>query len=221
MGEDESGDEEAVEDEDDSVGSRRRRERRDSIRRKEGIARLEEETERIRAMAEGVVNSDGAKSSGVDAQGNGNVEEQGEDDEEENLQARRKEQDEYAEQLMMFVRGRLGMFTSTQHQPSSSGNSGSSVSATAAPPMGGGISASGSGSGAEASKMLLENLQKQFGTGGSPKKGKYASTQKSLRARRRESRLWNSIGEIEDDFIGENAGVGEEVERVEDAVEKE
>ena len=214
-------------DEDDSMG-RRRRERRDSIRRMEGIARLEEETERIRAMAEGGVSSDdGARSGGGDdVQGNEHEEEQGEDEEEENLRARRKEQEEYAEQLMMFVRGRLGMFTSAKHQPSGSGSSGSSGSggsATAAHPTAatGVSSASGSSSGAEASRILLENLQKQFGTGGSPKKGKYASPQKSLRARRRESRLWNSIGEIEDDFIGGNAGVGEEVERVEDAVEGE
>ncbi|RPB23251.1 hypothetical protein L211DRAFT_280603 [Terfezia boudieri ATCC MYA-4762] len=177
----------------------------------EGIARLEEETERIRAMASGGVSSDGGAKSGGggDVQSNEHEEEQGEDDEKENLQARREEQEEYAEQLMMFVRGRLGMFTSTQHQPSGSGSSSSGGSATAALPTAtvGGSSASG---GAEASKMLLENLQKQFGTGGSPNKGRYATPQKSLRARRRESRLWNSIGEIEDDFTEGNAGVGEE-----------
>ena len=199
MGEDGSGDEEeTVGNEDDSVGSRRGRERRDSIRRMEGIAMLEEETERIRAMTERGVSSDGG-----DVQGNEREEEQREDEAEENLRVRRKEHEEYAEQLMMFVRGRLGMFTSAQHQPSGSGSS-----------------SSGSSSGVEASKMLLGNLQKQFGTGGSPKKGKYTSSQKSLRARRRESRLWNSIGEIEDDFMGGNAGIGEEVQTIEDTMEE-
>ncbi|KAF8445369.1 hypothetical protein BGX38DRAFT_679478 [Terfezia claveryi] len=156
---------------------------------------------------------------GGDVQSNEHEEEQVEDDEKENLQARREEQEEYAQQLMVFVRGRLGMFTATKHQPSGSGSSSSGGSATAAPPTAtvGGSSASG---GAEASKMLLENLQKQFGTGGSPNKGKYATPQKNLRARRRESRLWNSIGEIEDDFTEGNAGVGEEVKRAEEAVEE-
>jgi len=213
VGEDGSGDEEGiVEDEDDSVGSRR--ERRDSIRRMEGIARLEEEAERIRAMADG---SDGdSKSSGSSdihgSRGDEREGEQGEGDEE-NLWVR-KEQEEYAEQLMMFVRGRLGMFTPAQYQPSGSGN--------APPTLTIGVSnAGGSGSGAEASKMLLENLQKQFGIGGGQKKGKYSSPQKSLRARRRESRLWNSIGEIEDDLVGRDAGVGEDVERVDDVVKEE
>lgn len=217
------GEEEEEEEDDGGNGDegsrrRRRRERRDSIRRMEGIARLEEETERIRAMVEadasGDVSGSGGERRGV--QGDfGEI-----DDEEENLRARRREQEVYAEQLMTFVRGRLGMFASSQPP---SGSAGAAAGAASGAVSQGSIdrgidSREGPSKANMASRMILENMQKTFSGGGgaSRKQEKYGSPKKSLRARRRESRLWNNIGEIGDEISGV-AGVGEAMEEGETA----
>jgi len=121
-----------------------------------------------------------------------------EEEEEESIRARRQEQEQYAGQLMMFVRDRLGMFVA--------GNSGGS---TTAPLDENGNSASGSTAG-EASKML-DQLHKRFGASGSPKKVKHTSQKKSIRTRRRESRLWQRLEGLEDDI--NDAGVGRDDER--------
>lgn len=120
------------------------------------------------------------------------------EDEEESIRARRQEQEQYAGQLMMFVRDRLGMFVA--------GNSGGSATA---PLDENGNSASGS-TGGGASKML-DQLHKQYGASGSPKKVKHTTQKKSIRTRRRESRLWQRLEGPEDDIDG--AGVGEDDER--------
>ena len=121
-----------------------------------------------------------------------------EEGEEESIKTRRREQEQYAGQLVMFMRDRLGMFVA--------GNSGGS---TTAPLDENWNSASGS-TGGEASKML-DQLHKRFGASGSPEKVKHTPQKKSIRTRRRESRLWQRLEGVEVNIDG--AGVGREDER--------